>query len=122
MIDHTGVPITDIERAIAFYTKALAPLGYTVMMRFGAIVGLGENKPDFWLAGEMQATEKIHVAFRAARRSQVEEFYKAAIAAGGTDNGAPGIREMYHPDYYAAFVRCPDGHNVEVVCHEPYLG
>lgn len=123
MIDHTGLPITDIDRAVAFYTKALAPLGYEVIMRFGPIVGLGENKkPDFWLAGEMKATEKIHVAFRATSRSQVDAFYKAAIAAGGTDNGAPGIREIYHPDYYGAFVRDPDGHNIEVVCHEPYLG
>jgi catechol 2,3-dioxygenase-like lactoylglutathione lyase family enzyme len=122
MIDHTGVLVSDMERSVAFYSKALAPLGYEVIARFGPVVGLGVNKkPDFWLATGAP-TDKIHTAFRAASRSAVKAFYEAAIAAGGKDNGPPGVREMYHPDYYGAFVLCPDGHNIEAVCHEPYLG
>lgn len=123
MIDHMGIQVSDIERSLAFYTKALAPLGYEVIMRFGANAGLGVNKkPDLWLAGQAAPTDKLHVAFRAPSRSVVKAFYEAALAAGGRDNGAPGVREMYHPDYYGAFVLDPDGHNIEAVCHEPYLG
>ncbi len=123
MIDHTGLLVSDLERAAAFYSKALAPLGYEVIMRFGPVVGLGANKkPDFWLHGEKPPTDKLHIAFRAPSRSVVKAFYEAAIAAGGRDNGPPGVREMYHPDYYGAFVLDPDGHNIEAVCHEPYLG
>ena len=123
MIDHTGVQVSDIERAIAFYTKALAPLGYEVIKRFGPHAGLGVNKkPDFWITAEKPPTDKIHIAFRAPTRSVVKAFYEAALAAGGRDNGPPGIREMYHPEYYGAFVLDPDGHNIEACCHEPYLG
>jgi catechol 2,3-dioxygenase-like lactoylglutathione lyase family enzyme len=121
MIDHTGLMVTDLDRSAEFFAKALAPLGYSVLMKFGPVVGLGEKKPDLWLhAGT--ATDKIHIALRATSRSAVKAFYEAAIAAGGTDNGPPGVRENYHPDYFAAFVRCPDGHNIEAVCHEAYLG
>lgn len=123
MIDHTGFLVSDIERALAFYTKALAPLGYEVIMRFGPHAGLGANKkPDFWISGAAAPTDKIHIAFRAPSRSVVKAFYEAAIAAGGRDNGPPGVRAMYHPDYFGAFVLDPDGHNIEAVCHEPYLG
>jgi catechol 2,3-dioxygenase-like lactoylglutathione lyase family enzyme len=123
MIDHMGLLVSDLERAIAFYTKALAPLGYEVIMRFGPHAGLGANKKmDFWISAEKSPTDKLHVAFRAPSRSVVKEFYAAAMAAGGRDNGPPGIREMYHPEYYGAFVLDPDGHNIEACCHEPYLG
>ena len=122
MIDHTGFQVSDVARSLAFYEKALAPLGYTVIKQFGPVVGLGvAGKPDFWIAGTGAPKDKIHIAFRAKTRSEVNAFYEAAIAAGGTDNGPPGVRAMYHPDYYGAFVLDPDGHNIEAVCHEGYL-
>jgi catechol 2,3-dioxygenase-like lactoylglutathione lyase family enzyme len=123
MIDHLGLLVSDLERSIAFYTKALAPLGYEVLMRFGPHAGLGANKKaDLWISSVATPTDKLHLAFRAPSRSVVKAFYEAALAAGGKDNGAPGVREMYHPEYYGAFVLDPDGHNIEAVCHEPYLG
>lgn len=123
MIDHIGIAVTDLDRAAAFYERALAPLGYTLMMRFPGAVGFGaDGKPDLWIGGPAPATTSVHVAFRAATRKVVDAFYAAAMAAGGTDNGPPGVRAMYHPHYYGAFVRDPDGHNVEAVCHEAYLG
>ena len=124
MIDHTGIQVADLERSLAFFEKALAPLGYTVIRRFQNIAaGLGvAGKPDFWVAGVGAPTDKIHIAFRAKGRAEVRAFYEAALAAGGTDNGPPGVRAHYHEHYYGAFVRCPDGHNIEAVCHEPYLG
>jgi len=122
MIDHMGILVTNLETSVAFYTKALAPLGYEVVMRFEQVAGLGvAGKPDFWIAAG-KPTDKLHVAFRAKGRAEVRAFYDAAIAAGGVDNGAPGVREIYHPSYYGAFVHDPDGHNIEAVCHEPYLG
>lgn len=82
-------------------------------------VGLAiDGKPDFWLRAGVKTTPAVHVAFRAQSRALVDQFYKAAIAAGGKDNGAPGIREIYHPTYYGAFVLDPDGHNIEAVCHD----
>jgi catechol 2,3-dioxygenase-like lactoylglutathione lyase family enzyme len=122
MIDHISVLVTDLERSVAFYTKALAPLGYTLIMKFDGGAGFGvEGQPDFGIfAGK--PSDKLHVAFRAAGRGVVRAFHEAATAAGGTDNGAPGVREAYHANYYAAFVRDPDGHNVEAVCHDAYLG
>lgn len=121
MIDHMGINCSDIARSKEFYQRALAPLGYAMMMDYGHVVGFGAaGKPDFWLA---QGTPlPLHVAFFAPLRSVVRAFYDAAIAAGGTDNGPPGVRAMYHPSYYGAFVRDPDGYNIEAVCHEPYLG
>lgn len=122
MIDHIGIQVTDLQRAIAFYARALAPLGYAPVMTFEQAAGFGVGgKPDFWL-GVGAAPATIHVAFRAKGRADVRAFYEAALAAGGKDNGAPGVRAQYHPDYYGAFVLDPDGHNIEVVCHEPYLG
>jgi catechol 2,3-dioxygenase-like lactoylglutathione lyase family enzyme len=121
MIDHIGIQVTDLEASVAFYAKALAPLGYVVVMRFEQVAGFGvAGKPDFWI-GVGKPTDKLHVAFRAKGRADVRAFYDAAMAAGGTDNGAPGVRAAYHPSYYGAFVRDPDGHNIEAVCHEPYL-
>jgi catechol 2,3-dioxygenase-like lactoylglutathione lyase family enzyme len=122
MIDHTGVEVSDFARSKAFYEKALAPLGYTKLKEWETFAGFGvAPKPDFWI-GLGKPTDKIHVAFRAATRSMVDAFYKAAMAAGGTDNGAPGVRAHYHEHYYGAFVRDPDGHNIEACCHDPYLG
>jgi catechol 2,3-dioxygenase-like lactoylglutathione lyase family enzyme len=123
MIDHIGVQVTNLETSVAFYTRALAPLGYVLVMQieqFAAGFGVG-GKPDFWI-GVGKPTDKLHVAFRAGGRGDVRAFYDAAIAAGGVDNGPPGVREIYHPSYYGAFVLDPDGHNIEAVCHEPYLG
>ena len=127
MIDHIGVAVSDLERSVAFYTKALAPLGYALIAKFETPAGFGVagfgvgGKPDFWLA-QSEAKQTIHIAFRAVGRAKVREFYEAAIAAGGKDNGPPGVRPHYHEHYYGGFVHDPDGHNVEACCHEPFLG
>jgi catechol 2,3-dioxygenase-like lactoylglutathione lyase family enzyme len=130
MIDHTGVIVADVARSRAFYAAALAPIGYAVLAEIPAAVtgstdvaGFGEPpKPDFWISGATAGRPvnhpPLHVAFRVANRAQVDAFYYAAIAAGGRDNGAPGPRPHYHPNYYGAFVLDPDGHNIEAVCHE----
>ncbi len=121
MLDHVSVPVRDLVRSKAFYAAALAPLGYAVLMDFpGHATGFGiAPHPDFWLGlGDATATfQGSHIAFRAGSRAAVDAFYAAAIAAGGTDNGPPGVRAQYHPRYYGAFVRDPDGHNVEAVIH-----
>jgi catechol 2,3-dioxygenase-like lactoylglutathione lyase family enzyme len=120
MIDHTGLTVSNIPKSKAFYAAALAPLGYTVLMEWEQFAGLGmAPKPDFWIGEGTPNVPPIHVAFRAESRVQVDAFYNAAIAAGGRDNGAPGLREHYHPNYYGAFVLDPDGHNIEAVCHAP---
>jgi len=127
MIDHTGLLVSDPKKSRQFYDQALAPLGYKVLMEIpkehtGGIVVLGYGvppKPDFWMAEGKPNDPKIHIAFRADDHAQVDAFYKAAIAAGGKDNGAPGPRPHYHQDYYGAFVLDPDGHNIEAVCHGP---
>jgi catechol 2,3-dioxygenase-like lactoylglutathione lyase family enzyme len=121
MIDHMGLLVTDLDASVAFYTRALAPLGYVLAMRREQVAGFGvAGKPDFWIAIG-KPIDKLHVAFRAQGRREVRAFHEAAIAAGGTDNGPPGVREIYHPNYYGAFVRDPDGHNIEAVCHDAYL-
>ena len=125
MIDHTGVAVSDYARSKAFYEKALAPIGYVLMMEIPAsvtghtdVAGFGEPpKPDFWISSGTPNRPPVHIAFRVSTRAQVDAFHQAALAAGGTDNGAPGLRPHYHPDYYGAFVRDPDGHNLEAVCH-----
>ncbi len=126
MIDHIGFPVSDYDRAKAFYIAALAPLGYCLIMEVGQhendamAAGFGAGgKPDFWIGGEGALDKPLHVAFAAADRATVDAFYKAALAAGGSDNGAPGVRPHYHENYYGAFVRDPDGHNIEAVCHAP---
>ena len=122
MIDHMGIVCSDLARSKVFYQRALAPLGYVLMMDFGQVCGFGaQGKPDFWLA-QGAAPQRNHVAFAAPLRSVVRAFHEAAIAAGGEDNGKPGVRAQYHPNYYGAFVHDPDGHNIEAVCHEAYLG
>ena len=126
-VDHTSLSVFDFAKAKAFYTAALKPLGITLLMEFPKAVtgnvdvaGLGSNgKPFFWLADAGKTSPRIHIAFVANTRAEVDAFYKAAIAAGGKDNGAPGLRTMYHPSYYGAFVLDADGHNVEAVCHKP---
>jgi len=126
MIDHVGFPVSDYERSKAFYAKTLAPLGYALVMETGQTendhpaAGFGaDGKPDFWIGGEGGLNRSMHVAIAAKDRAAVDAFYRAALAAGGKDNGPPGLRAHYHPDYYGAFVLDPDGHNVEAVCHRP---
>lgn len=127
MIDHTGVSVSDYARSRDFYRAALAPIGYVLLMEIPAAVtghtdvaGFGEPpKPDFWISRGAPNRPALHVAFRASTRAQVDAFWHAALAAGGVDNGAPGLRPHYHPDYYGAFVLDPDGHNIEAVCHLP---
>jgi catechol 2,3-dioxygenase-like lactoylglutathione lyase family enzyme len=128
MIDHVGFPVSDYARSKAFYQRALAPLGYVLIMEVGAdhtesgspAAGFGKDgKPDFWIGGEGGLNGILHVAVAAADRAAVDAFHRAALAAGGKDNGAPGVRAHYHPNYYGAFVLDPDGHNVEAVCHAP---
>ena len=127
MIDHTGLLVSDPVKSRKFYDQALAPIGYQVIMEIpkehtGGIVVLGYGappKPDFWMAEGKPNEPKVHIAFRAEKQAQVDAFYKAALAAGGKDNGPPGPRPHYHKDYYGAFVLDPDGHNIEVVCHCP---
>ena len=125
MIDHIGFPVSDYPRAKAFYLKALAPLGYSLVMEVTQeqqpgdplAAGFGaDGKPDFWIGGEGGLNKPMHVAILAKDRDTVDAFYKAAIAAGGRDNGAPGLRKDYSPTYYAAFLFDPDGNNVEAVC------
>jgi catechol 2,3-dioxygenase-like lactoylglutathione lyase family enzyme len=119
MFDHLSLAVRDLTRSKEFYTQALAPLGAAVQMEFEGGVGIGpKGKPAFWL-GEGEPPPKMHFAFAAPDRAAVDAFYRAALAAGAQDNGAPGVREQYHPTYYAAFVLDPDGHNVEAVCHAP---
>ena len=127
MIDHIGFPVSDYARSKAFYLQALAPLGYGLVMEVRqeentgeAAAGFGKDgKPDFWIGSEGGLNKPMHVAIAANDRAMVDAFYRAAMAAGGRDNGAPGIRAHYHPSYYGAFVLDPDGHNIEAVCHEP---
>jgi catechol 2,3-dioxygenase-like lactoylglutathione lyase family enzyme len=116
MIHHIAVGTADFAKSRAFYEKALEPLGYAVLMEFGPAVGIGKDgKPDFWIYGDQAPSPHLHVAFAAESRAQVDAFYKAAMAAGGRDNGPPGIVAEYRPDYYAAYVFDPDGYNVEAV-------
>ena len=120
MIDHTGVAVSDIAKSKAFYRAALAPLGYAMLMEFEEAAGFGvAPKPDFWIGEGAPGKSGVHVAFRADTRAQVDAFHKAAIAAGGRDNGPPGLRPHYHANYYGAFAFEPDGHNIEAVCHAP---
>jgi catechol 2,3-dioxygenase-like lactoylglutathione lyase family enzyme len=120
MFDHVGFGVTDYAASKAFFLQALAPLGVAVVMEGPYGLGLGMNrKPSLWLHEASVKPAPLHIAFTADTRAQVDAFHRAALAAGGTDNGAPGLRPHYHEHYYGAFVIGPDGHNVEAVCHTP---
>lgn len=136
MIDHLGVSVADLARSTEFYLKALEPLGYGIVMEVSAeqtgksaALGFGapggdpqdfqSGKPSFWIGAEGGVSPPVHVAFVARTRAAVDAFHRAALAAGGKDNGAPGLRPHYHANYYGAFVLDPDGNNIEAVCHAP---
>ena len=120
MLDHIALGVSNLAQSKTFFLKALQPLGVDVAMEGPYGVGIGQNKkPSLWLFETREHPAHLHLAFSAENRKQVDEFYQAAMAAGGKDNGAPGLRPHYHPNYYGAFVIGPDGHNVEAVCHKP---
>jgi catechol 2,3-dioxygenase-like lactoylglutathione lyase family enzyme len=119
MIDHTAVNVTDLEVAKQFYGEALKPLGYSLQFELGEFLGFGESEGPSFGVVRRDPVGAGHVAFRAPDRASVDAFYEAAMAAGGRDNGPPGVREHYHANYYAAFVRDADGNNIEAVCHTP---
>lgn len=134
MIDHLSLPVSDVARSIAFYSAALKPLGCGIAMDFTAPDGsyrgvgygpVGSGHPVMWIGGALKEPRPVtplagfHVAFQAASRADVDAFYAAAMKAGASDNGAPGLRPHYHPNYYGAFVIDPDGHHIEAVCHRP---
>jgi len=125
MIDHTGIGVSSFETSKAFYDKAMAPLGASLIMLVPTeftggvkVGGYGRDRPSFWLQESKKPQNHQHIAFTARSRAEVDAFYEAAIAAGGKDNGGPGLRPHYHPNYYGAFVFDPDGNNIEAVCHE----
>jgi catechol 2,3-dioxygenase-like lactoylglutathione lyase family enzyme len=126
-IDHIGLGVADYQAARAFYIAALKPLGMGLVMEFTRQQtghedsgGFGTpGRPFIWISATGKTTPHVHLALRANSRAQVDAFYAAAIAAGGKDNGGPGVREMYHPHYYGAFVLDPEGHNIEAVTHLP---
>lgn len=127
ILDHVGFQVSDFPKSLAFYERVLATLGITVAKRVpveltgvdGAGFGDASGKPDFWIMEGGKTEPPIHVSFAAKDRAAVDQFYATAIAAGGIDNGPPGIRAHYHPNYYGAFVRDPDGNNIEACCHRP---
>ena len=120
IIDHIGMAVSNGEESKSFYTAALAPLGIGLVGEFEGWAGFGRGgMGEFWIGEGGPAQLPMHIAFSAENRQQVRDFYDAAITAGAKDNGAPGIREEYHPTYYGAFVIDPDGHNIEAVCHAP---
>ena len=122
MIDHVTFGVADFARSLAFYDAAFAPLGVSRLATFeerAPVAGYGDARPWFWIVGEDRTRGKLHLALAAADRAAVDAFYNAAIRAGGADHGAPGLRPIYHPDYYGAFVLDPDGNNIEAVCRRP---
>ena len=121
MLDHISIGVTDLCASRDFYLTVLSPLSVAVVKEMPNSVGLGQDGvPSFWLSAANHTPTPLHLAFTAETRAQVDAFHRAALAAGATDNGAPGLRSGYHPNYYGAFVIGPDGHNVEVVCHRQF--
>lgn len=118
MIDHIGINVSDYLQSKVFFQTALEPLGFKLIMEIEGWAGFGDDTPDFWIT-EKAPCAPTHIAFRSPDRASVDAFYAAALSAGGIDNGPPGIREMYHPNYYGAFVLDHDGNNIEAVCHKP---
>ena len=126
MIDHTGIAVRDFDASKRFYDAALASLGASLVMMVSEeytdglkVGGYGYDRPQFWLHESSEPGPGRHYAFAADTRAEVDAFYEAALAAGGRDNGGPGLRPHYHPNYYGAFVFDPDGNNIEAVCHAP---
>ena len=121
MLDHVTIGVSNTERSKEFYDRALRPLGITRLYAEGErFAGYGISpKAFFWIGRRDNPQTGAHIAFTAQDRATVDQFHREAIAAGGTDNGHPGIRRNYHPNYYGAFVLDPDGHNIEAVCHSP---
>jgi catechol 2,3-dioxygenase-like lactoylglutathione lyase family enzyme len=119
MFDHIGFNVKDFSLSKNFYINALAPLGITLLSEGEGWAMVGKEGAKFWFGEFGTPPDGIHIAFSAETHEQVQTFYNAALAAGGIDNGKPGIREQYHPDYYAAFIIDPNGHNIEAVCHKP---
>jgi catechol 2,3-dioxygenase-like lactoylglutathione lyase family enzyme len=122
MFDHVGLNVKDYAASRAFFEQALAPLGYRVVLAFDEwkAAGFGtEERPEFWISQREPYSSGTHLAFVCTDSATVDAFHDAALAAGGIDNGAPGLREQYHPTYYGAFVHDLDGNNIEAVCHSP---
>ncbi len=121
MIDHVSLAVKDYAKSKAFYTMALAPLGFMMLTEImdHTVAGFGATRPQFWIGQDKPHSTATHVAFIAKTRDAVNAFYEAGLAAGGKDNGKPGLRPEYHKDYYGAFLLDPDGNNVEAVCHTP---
>lgn len=130
MFDHLSIGVTDLDKSLAFYDAALAPLGVTRMFAMsdrGIAAYVGADQISFWIyskdsaqasLGELPNPPRFHLAFRASDRPTVDAVYTAALANGGTDEGPPGIRAQYHPNYYAAYIRDPSGYKIEVVCQQ----
>ena len=120
MFDHIAFAVTDLAATRDFYVTALAPLAIGVAADYGEVVGIGrEGRPQLWFRAGDKSPSRLHLAFAAKNREEVRAFHAAALKAGATDNGGPGLRPDYHPNYYGAFVIDPNGHNIEVVCHSP---
>ena len=127
MLDHMGIAVADFNRSKTFYEQTLLPLSVVLLMEVtadqpgsGAHAGFGaEGKPFFWVGDGGRPSGPVHIAFAAASRDEVDAFHRAGLAAGGIDNGGPGLRPRYHANYYGAFLLDPDGNNIEAVCHKP---
>jgi catechol 2,3-dioxygenase-like lactoylglutathione lyase family enzyme len=120
MLDHMAIGVQDLAASRGFYEAALAPLGFGVVMDSDRAVAFGPPaRPIFWLRGDREPAARVHIAFQADTRDHVDAFHASGLAAGGEDNGKPGLRPNYHPHYYGAFLYDPDGNNTESVCHTP---
>ncbi len=120
ILDHVTIAVADFAMSRDFYTRALAPLGITIIAEGDGYAGMGrDGRAQFWFGIRQPSSGGVHLAFSAENRGQVREFHAAALTAGATDNGGPGLRPRYHPDYYGAFVIDLNGHNLEAVCRKP---